>query len=541
MSRNIPIHAVSLQKLDEVLERIKALTSEDDYQIVHTLVTSYRYLFEAYHASRQSITKLLRMVFGQKTEKYIPKPSSGSEDQGAGEASQQDGTGTASSKRKKGHGRNGADKYPGAHRVSVSHEKLKAGEPCPECPRGKLYPLNRPAVLLSLYSRAPVDATVYELEQLRCNGCQQVFTAQAPPEAGSRKYAQSAAVMMALLKYGSGMPFFRLAALQRSLGIPLPESTQWDVVSGLAQELKPIWKSLLSQAANAPVLHNDDTTAQILQRTRELQTLSQEDRKRGRTGTFTTAVMAQTAEGRIALYFTGARHAGENLNLLFGHRDPGRPPPVQMCDALSRNIPADYQVILCNCLTHCRRTFFELLSSFPEETQHVLTLLKQIYQHEQQAQEQQLDDHQRLSYHQQHSAPIMNELNAWIKQQQKARAVEPNSSLGKAFAYTQNHWDSLVQFLKTPGAPIDNSICEQVIKRFVLFRKSSLFYKTHAGAAVGDLFMSLIHTCELNQVNPFAYLTTLARNPQLIAEAPERWMPWNYQQTLEQPSAHTVA
>ncbi len=243
--------------------------------------------------------------------------------------------------------------------------------------------MSRPSELVSLYSSAPIDATVHELERLRCSGCQQVFTAQAPPEAGSRKYDESAAVMMALLKYGSGFPAYRLAALQRNLGIPLPESTQWDVVSSLAQELDPIGNSLLSQAANAQVLYTDDTKAQILQRTRELQAIPQEERKRSRTGTFTTAVMAQSAAGRIALYFTGSQHAGENLRGLLEHRDAGNSPPVQMSDALSRNIPADYQVILCNCLTHCRRNFFELFTSFPQEVQHVIDLLGKVYRHNQ--------------------------------------------------------------------------------------------------------------------------------------------------------------
>ena len=534
MNQKISKLEVSFQQLDEILERAKHCMGEQDTAVLQVLVASYQHLFEAYHEKHHSMGRLLRMLFGPKTEKYIPRTSSTSEGEGAAEAALQTSTGKPSSKRMKGHGRNGVDQYSGAHRVSVSHETLTAGAPCPECPSGKLYPMNRPAVLLSLYSSPPVDATIHELEQLRCGSCQQVFTAQPPPEAGRKKYDETAAVMIALLKYGSGMPFYRLAALQRTLGIPLPEATQWDVVSNLAQELEPIWKALLMQAANGQVIHNDDTTAQILSRTKELQALQQAPKKHPRTGTFSTAILAHTAAGKIALYFTGARHAGENLNLLFGYRDPGRPPPIQMCDALSRNIPADYQVILCNCLTHCRRNFFELLSSFPEEIKHVIALLKQIFQHDQEAKEQQLDAQQRLQYHQQHSAPVMEEFKAWIEQQQEAKHVEPNSSLGKAFTYTQTHWDSLIQFLKTPGAPIDNSICEQVIKRFVLFRKNSLFYKTSQGAAVGDLFMSIIHTCELNKVNPFTYLTAAAKHPRHIAEAPELWMPWNYQQVLQQ-------
>ena len=83
--------------------------------------------------------------------------------------------------------------------------------------------------LVRLVGRAPIEATVYELEKLRCSLCLEVFTAQAPPEAGDKKYDETAASMMALLKYGYGVPFYRLDTLQSNLGIPLPPSTQWGV------------------------------------------------------------------------------------------------------------------------------------------------------------------------------------------------------------------------------------------------------------------------------------------------------------------------
>jgi hypothetical protein len=59
-------------------------------------------------------------------------------------------------------------------------------------------------------------------------------------------------------------------------------------------------------------------------------------------------------------------------------------------------------------------------------------------------------------------------------------------------------------------------------------RKNALFYKTMNGAQVGDLFMSLIHTCELNKVNPFGYLTELLRHWAELTVHPTEWMPWNY-------------
>ena len=95
------------------------------------------------------------------------------------------------------------------------------------------------------------------------------------------------------------------------------------------------------------------------------------------------------------------------------------------------------------------------------------------------------------------------------------------------------HWEKLTLFLRVPGAPLDNNICERALKKAILHRKNALFFKTANGAHVGDVFMSLIYTCELCGANPFDYLTELERHAGELAEDPQRWMPWNYRQTLD--------
>jgi hypothetical protein len=115
-----------------------------------------------------------------------------------------------------------------------------------------------------------------------------------------------------------------------------------------------------------------------------------------------------------------------------------------------------------------------------------------------------------------------------MEKQLDDRLVEPNSSLGDALRYMLNHWEPLTLFLRQPGAPLDNNICERALKKFILLRKNAYFYKTENGARVGDTFMSLIHTAELNQVNPFDYLVALLRHPGAVAENPGAWLPWNY-------------
>ena len=114
------------------------------------------------------------------------------------------------------------------------------------------------------------------------------------------------------------------------------------------------------------------------------------------------------------------------------------------------------------------------------------------------------------------------------------RSTRQNRTPGwaKRISYLLNHWTKLTLFLRQAGAPIDNNIVERALKKAILNRKNALFYKTLNGAGVGDLFMSLIHSCELNGANPFDYLTELLRHAEVLKQKPSEWMPWNYRETL---------
>jgi hypothetical protein len=252
-----------------------------------------------------------------------------------------------------------------------------------------------------------------------------------------------------------------------------------------------------------------------------------------RKGVFTSGIVSVLDDHRIALFFTGHHHAGENLTEVLKQRAAELAPPIQMCDALSRNMPKDLEVILANCLAHGRRRFVEVAMNFPQECLYVLEILKDVYTYDAQAREQGFSDQQRLDWHQARSGPKMDRLKNWLTEQMEQHRVEPNSSLGEAINYMLNHWKALTLFLRRPGAPLDNNVCERALKKAILHRKNAYFYKTENGARVGDLFMSLIHTCELNDVNPFDYLTDLQKHSQAAALDPADWLPWNYQRTLQ--------
>jgi len=523
---------IDLGELTAILDRAGAgALSAEERDKLKTALDTLAFLTHEIGAKGASIERLRRMLCGarsEKTDKVFPdKPS--------GERSGSDASGDAAPSdkprgKRPGHGRNGAASYPGATTVCLKHGTLHAGERCPQCLKGKLYTQLQPAVLVRIRGMAPLGATLYELERLRCSLCGEVFTATAPDGVGPEKYDPSAAAMIALLKYGCGLPFHRIEKLQRNLGIPMPAATQWELVDKAAQAISPAHQELIRQAAQGEIVHNDDTTMRLL----EFGTspFSEDEPSETRTGVYTSGIVSRAGAHDIALYFTGRKHAGENLARVLAERAAALPPPIQMCDALSHNTKGEFDTIVANCLAHARRRFVEVAPSFPEHCRYVLETLREVYRNDATARTEKMAPAARLAFHQDHSGPLMRGLLWWIYEQLELRTVEPNSTLGGAVNYLRKHWAKLTRFLSQPGAPLDNNICERALKKAILHRKNALFYKTQHGADVGDLFMSLIHTAELGQVDPFDYLVQLQRHATHLKANPGQWMPWNYRDTL---------
>jgi transposase len=526
---------VSAEELEALLERAREALGEAGYQKLQAAIRTLSYvteLLETREATLASLRRLLCRARSEKTEAVLeqagiaPSPTSRTPPD------------ASSNKSATGHGRNGATAYTGAQRVEVPHATLHRGDRCPECQRGKVYPLYEPGLLVRLRGQVPIAATVYELEKLRCNLCGEVFTAKAPAGVGEEKYDVTTASMIALLRYGSGFPWNRLADLQESMGIPLPVATQCEIVAEAAATLQPAMAELIRQAAQGEVLHNDDTSMPVLalRRKRRLATENEESDSTERTGVFTSGIVSTAQKQTIALFFTGRQHAGENLADVLRQRAAELAPPMQMCDALSRNLPKlpeKLEVIVGYCLAHARRRFVEVIENFPQPCRHVLEQLGTVYGNDATARKQAMTAEERLRYHQRHSAPVMQELRAWLNTQFAEKKVEPNSGLGMAMRYLLKNWERLTLFLRQPGAPLDNNIAERALKKAILHRKNSLFYKTANGARVGDLFMSLIHTCELSGASPFDYLTQLQLHTDELARNPSAWMPWNYRATMK--------
>ena len=232
MTRKAPeIIDVNAQQFEELLERAASNTLRDeDTQLLRQLFESYAGLFQIVGDKNTTIARLRKMMFGATSEKsenvlgdaedaLNPAPDEGSDGDATDEAtadseSRQD---EDSSKPASGHGRLGADAYPGADQVEVQHPQHAAGEVCPDCGQGTLYEKS-PGVLVRFVGQAPLHATVYRLQKLRCHLCGKLFTAPVPAGVGDTRYDHSVASMIGLLKYGSGLPFNRLQHSQTARG-----------------------------------------------------------------------------------------------------------------------------------------------------------------------------------------------------------------------------------------------------------------------------------------------------------------------------------
>lgn len=538
------LESVEVAKLRQVVETLQFLTNELDKKRV-SVKRLQKMLFGSSSESQQS--PRLRDLLNRAAAASAPtsdadKPGAAGDETSAradADALPQEAEPKTKTKTK-GHGRRSAAEYTGGEHEHVTHPNIKPKDPCPKCPKGRLYINKTPKVIVRLTGTAPIQAKVWSYDWFRCNACGYIANAPLPEAAGPpEKYDESVTSTIGALRYGYGMPLNRLAKLQEGHGIPLPASTQWDLLDRSVDTLAPIFTELIRQAARGDVIYNDDTTARILelmaQRKASPPTAHRGSKGNdgdGRVGVYTTGIISTLGERKIALFLTGNNHAGENLAEVLATCEEARGPLVQMSDGLSRNtstyLPDGLALIHANCMAHGRRKYVDIADSFPDQCLHVIEQLAIVYKNDAKARDEKMSPQERLAYHQHHSAEVINDLKAWLRRQLDEKVIEPNSAFGEATRYMFKRWEQLTRFLTVAGAPLDNNICERALKKSIRHRKNSLFYKTLHGARVGDIYMSLIHTCELGGVNAFNYLKAVLARGERVAEEPERWMPWTY-------------
>jgi transposase len=549
MKNEEEIPKTNSNEIEALIKRVDGYQlPQDDKDMITRLLRMWLVVLRLMDKPKTTLDKVRHALFGRRSNKSS-KSDSDKGNETTSQTSSQTGKSASDSsqakqstapeneaqgegkKKRRGHGRLATTDYPGAQRVYCEDPTITAGGPClrPGC-LGHLYDPDEVHKFIRFESQPFIDGTIYEQKVWRCAECGDRFAAPLPADVPPEKYDATADVAIAIYRYGAGLPHYRMAKMQQMKGVPLPASTQWERVEHVADEVYPVVLELEREAAQADLLQGDDTGVVILSLVKENKELP----KGSRVGMQTTGIGARVGAERIALYYSGRRHTGENLHKLLQQRNKELDLPKVVGDAAAKNWSPEFKCIVIKCLQHARQNFVDVKEAF-SECERVLTDLAAVYHND--AATRSMSESERLAYHQQHSAPIMAELKQWLADLLTTHTVEGNDGMGQAIKYFLRHYPELTQFLKIPGAPLDNSHAEQILKRAVLHRKNSLFFKTEHGGLVADTILSLIETCWLNKINAFDYLVTLMRNARAVRIRPDSWLPWNYQQNkIEQPA-----
>lgn len=543
---------LSIEALLGIVELTKPALTEAQYAALKAAILKLAKVVSLLQTSRASIKRLRRLFFkpaegtskvlGKGKQQELEKDKTAEVDGAVIGGSQE----AKPDKRKSNEGRYSAADYSGAPHVPVANPLLEQKGPglCPCCEEVARFHKSKTVMHVHMTGAPPVQGMVYELEQARCSKCGSVITADPPPGAED-KFHNSAKASVVLTHYDAGMPFYTIEQLQDGFGVPLPAGTQWGLVKSASPVFRAVHNVLVRQAADGSLFYTDDTVMKILQylqkeREDSLKLFEKDPAKR--TGMFTTGIVSVCGKHFIVLYFTGARHAGENLTWLLLQRDETLPAPMLMCDGAHRNVPClpgspqaqkRLKTVGLQCNAHARRNFVDAHDDFPKQVEKVLLALERVYATDAKAKKEGLCPAERLKLHQDESGPVMKELKEWMDKLMAQKLVEPNSGLGGAITYMTDRWEALTRFLHVVSAPLDNNTVERALKKVIRLRKRSMFYMNAQGAAVGDLCLSLIETCKQNGVRPYEYLLALLNNGEAVVERPWEWLPWNYRRALE--------
>ena len=529
---------ITPEQLVQITEAIRASNLDTTLgEMIIDNISGNRWLVNALEKGQLSIQKL-RQLFGITTESFENRRKQRANPHElnntsvvAHDVDRNNPTSTTSPnepetiKKTKGHGRLSADAYQGAQIIDMFVPNLKPGDQCPEdaCD-GRLYEMSDPGVMLQITGSPMAQATRYNLQKLRCSVCEMIFTAPLPEGVEEVKYTMSFIAMLMINKYFMSVPLYRQETLQNYLGVPLPASTQWELMAEQEDVLEALYHAFEQDAANGKGIAIDDTKAKILE---QIAMNKKVEKKSDKKSCYTTGIVNVHDDHMSYVFVTDNQTAGKSAAPFLKLRDPSLPIPYLMCDALTANIPENISsdlYILCYCLVHARRQFYELPDGYDDLAEQVMGLIGKIYDNESATKG--MSGDKRLEHHQLHSTPIMQALRDYLMVQKQA--FEPNGVAGSAIEYMLKRWTEFTHFLRHPDIPLDNNLTERALKLIIQVRKTSLFYKTLKSAKIASYIQTALYSAAQNDVNPYDYMLAILRNKAKVIKNPTKWLPWCY-------------
>ncbi len=455
------------------------------------------------------LEKLKRMIYGTKSERFIPSdPSQLSMDLGHQvpapvEPQTEEITYT----------RNKADKAKGHARMEISasipRETIMI-EPAEDVADGRK--IGEKVTEVLDYTPGKLKVTRYVRPVYALPNSQGIVIGNLPSLPIPRGNAGAGLLAHLIIsKFVDHLPFYRQVQMFKRQGVTLAESTVNDWFRSGCDLLEPLYDCLKKKLLQGSYLMADETPISVLT----------EDKP------------GATHKGYHWVYYDPVQKM-----VLFDYRKGrGREGPEELLKEYQGALQADgysaYEsfeqkpnITLLACMAHARRKFDEALKNDKVRAEHALKLIQQLYAIERQAREEQMDFDRRKALRQEKSAPILQELHTWLKE--NITQVLPKSAIGIAIAYTLHLWPRLVRYLEDGRYEIDNNLIENSIRPVALGRKNYLFAGSHEGAQRAAIMYSFLGTCKINNIEQFEWLSTvLKRIPDHSIQRLEELLPGN--------------
>lgn len=341
--------------------------------------------------------------------------------------------------------------------------------------------------------------------------------ASLPPSLLPRSnFTAGFAAMLLTVKYVDGLPLARMTKVLARHGVDVPRQSLARVAIQTAGALQPIANLMRDALLDSPILHMDETPVQVL-------------REPGKSPTSRSYMWVQaggTPGKRVVMFdYAPSRAGAVPTGLLEGWHGYLMTDDYAGYDAAV----AQHGITHLACMAHARRKFVEANRASPKgKSRHANEALKffaKLYRIENRVRH--APQALRYRVRQKLSRQVLNQLHVWLVDM--VPKVPPKTQLGQALAYTLNIWQRLTRYIDRGDLPIDNNVCENAIRPFVMGRKAWLFADTPAGAHASALVYSLIETAKANGREPYAWLCYVLERLPLAKTADkfEALLPWN--------------
>jgi transposase len=481
----------------QATERVATL--DEARALLETLGTELEAAHREIAALRHRLDRLVRHVFGRRSEKGVPEGQGllalpGAAGPIAPDASDEDAGPTAEEAAAPAPARR--RRHPGRRRLpeDLPRERLEIAPRaedlrCPDCTTPKVRVREEVTEGLD-YQPASFFIREYVRGVYVCPGCESPPSEPPLPARPIEKGRPEPGLLAHVVtsKYGDHLPLYRLEQIFARHGVVVTRRTLAEWNGAVADLLAPVvTRGIQVELLASPWIQCDDTTIDV----------QVDDRKPNiREG----HLWAYRGMGGDVVYdFTWVRNGEGPERMLAEYRGYLQADAAPAYDSLFERHP---DIVEVGCWAHARRYFKDAVASAAAVAVPMLMLIRELYAIERTAADRAADA--RRAAREERAVPLLERIRKWLKELQPT--VLPKSPLAEAIGYVLGNWEALTRYTKDGRLQIDNNGAERAIKPVVLGRKNWLFCGSEPAAHRAAVLLSLVQTCKHVGVDPFVYL-----------------------------------